>query len=147
MSRGMLIATKLGPTDHPKCPECGNSFQNATPDGSSNCLRCADCKCVFEVPEMFGYLSDELTMLRDDNKRLRRLVAMAIKNARHIPETHRNGDPGAFNGPLWARCSQLFGLGSTSAHALCHEFGEDPEWKYIDQLSEISTAPKTEGDG
>jgi hypothetical protein len=60
----------------------------------------------------------------------RRLVWCAIQNAKRMPETWDEvGDPGPYNGPLWARVAHLLGLGSTSATALCREHGEDPEWR------------------
>jgi uncharacterized protein (TIGR02996 family) len=37
-----------GPSNEPRCPKCLNSFQNAIPEGSPNCRRCATCKIVFE---------------------------------------------------------------------------------------------------
>lgn len=45
----------LGPTGEHKCPKCGNSFQNAIPDGSPDWLRCATCKHVWwQTPASAG---------------------------------------------------------------------------------------------
>jgi hypothetical protein len=39
----------VGPTGQPKCPKCGNSFQNIAPVGSPSHLRCASCKHVWRT--------------------------------------------------------------------------------------------------
>lgn len=38
----------VGPTGRARCPSCGNSSQNESPDGSPELLRCASCKLVFQ---------------------------------------------------------------------------------------------------
>ncbi len=42
--------TGVGPCGRPRCPKCGNSFQNGVPADAPNKLRCATCKTVWEPP-------------------------------------------------------------------------------------------------
>jgi hypothetical protein len=93
------------------------------------------------VAQCAGQLTDavvenyrSLAMIENDVAELRKLVdarskidvRVIISNLRNLSHEERE-EPGPLSQPLSAKVSFLFGLGSTSATALCVERGFDPD--------------------
>lgn len=90
--------------------------------------RCARCEGLMDDPSTSPdkdyckgcyIILTQLTKspLKNDNERLRKLVAGAILNRSHFfPKS-------TFN---WVAVRDMFGVGSTTANRLCLEFGIDP---------------------
>jgi hypothetical protein len=61
-------------------------------------------------------------------RRLRRFVSCAVQTCEKVDDSVRRSEPGPLTGPAWHKVSFLFGVGSTTATALCREFGADPDY-------------------
>ncbi len=68
-------------------------------------------------------------------ERLRRIVGCVVRNCNQLDdtqmvtdacETGHVDDVCLLSGPTWGKVAYFCGLGSTSATALCREFGVDP---------------------
>ncbi len=92
----------LGPTGEPKCPRCGNSFQNGTPSGAPYHRRCATCKHVWELSQhsfvgVEGVVSDaEITLTGRTFYFLAHTLEEAVRHCLYT-EKLKNGE--AFVGP------------------------------------------------
>lgn len=63
-----------------------------------------------------------------DRDRCRKIVHMVILNLQHIETPPQQDEPGVLCGVLWGKVTHLCGMGSTTAKALCREFGADPDY-------------------
>ncbi len=73
--------------------------------------------------------------LQEEIERLRRIVGCVVRNCNQLDdtqmvtdacETGHVDDVCLLSGPTWGKVAYFCGLGSTSATALCREFGVDP---------------------
>ena len=70
----------------------------------------------------------ELEQLKLSRELHRSIVESVVRNCQHIDDTQKRDEPGPMCGPTWAKVSHVCGLGSTSAIALCREYGVDPDY-------------------
>lgn len=72
---------------------------------------------------------------KDDQARqiesLRRIVGAVVRNLSNCEFPTRGDDCGPLVGVTWGKVAWMCGLGSTSATALCREFGVDPDGKAV----------------
>jgi len=57
---------------------------------------------------------------------LRKIIGCVVRQCQHIDDTTPRDEPGPLCGPVWAKVAYLCGLGSTSAMAMCRDYGVDP---------------------
>jgi hypothetical protein len=77
-----------------------------------------------------GYevLLSHYVAIKDRAEKLESMVECAIRNASSVDDTSPKDEPGPMCGPTWAKVAHLFGLGSSSAVDLCHEYEVDPHF-------------------
>ena len=97
------------------CPTCGHTVQRVNEGVGPKtwwCPRCGTLKTDsapdFEQP---------------------RFLKSAVSNLQHVDDTPQEPreDPGPVCGVLWSKVAYVFGIGSTSATALCRAVGLDPD--------------------
>lgn len=97
------------------CPTCGVTIQKVN-DGIPRvwwCPRCGTIKSEGGVPE----------------HEAPRFLAAVLRNLEHYEDTGHREEPGPLCGVLWGKVAHLFGLGSTTATAMCRSLGFDPHKK------------------
>jgi hypothetical protein len=69
--------------------------------------------------------------LAEEVERLKSLIGRAIRGLKHVGKfRYEPGDePHPLDCCLWARVAHVFDIGCTSAHELCCEFGQDPNFR------------------
>lgn len=51
-----------------------------------------------------------------------------VRNLQYVETPPVEGEPGPLCGPVWSKVSYVFAVGSTTAKAMCREFGVDPDF-------------------
>lgn len=89
-----------------------------------------DVGCLVEIDgQGNGWIVDRLAeRLAEpgEEDRFKRMIGCVIRNCRNIDDSIERDEPGPMTGPVWAKVAFVCGIGSTSAIALCKEFGVDP---------------------
>lgn len=83
--------------------------------------RLADEKAMALQDNDPEWLRAEISRLYDEVARLKKIVRNVVSNAHSVSAKRYDRDP------LWALVRDVTALGSTSAKALCLEFGWDPD--------------------
>lgn len=67
--------------------------------------------------------------LEREIERYKKLVRTGVRSLSRLDESfrHPGDDPPIMRGVTWGKVAWVFGLGSTSAHALCRECEVEPE--------------------
>lgn len=92
------------------CQVCDHTMQSIT-GGIFWCPRCGTLKFEMGVPQWESP----------------RTLKTILLNLHNCDDSIPRDEPGPISGPLWAKVSHLFGLGSTSATKLCQSLNVDPE--------------------
>jgi|CXWL01.1.fsa_nt_gi hypothetical protein len=69
------------------------------------------------------HLKTEVAAVADCNERFRAMLWCAVRNL----QKHCRPPFAGRQRPLWALVADVFGVGSTTAHELCREFGVHPD--------------------
>ena len=98
------------------CPTCGHTIQRVN-EGINPitfwCPRCGTLKVDKGVPDSEAPY----------------FMKTVVRSLVNVDDSIRRDEPGPVTGVLWAKVMHVFGLGSTSACALCRALGFDPEEK------------------